>query len=459
MSRTIAIIGAGFSGAITAINLLRTSKSLIKVILIDATRIDAKGLAYSTFDDNFVLNVPAQNMSAFTDKMDDFVDYCNTKDSALIATSFVSRRIYGEYLQHLLNTAKKTHQDALSLLKERVISLRKIDSGYQLRCDSGHQIDAHTVVLALGHFAPKPLRELLPGKVDMNAQIIDNPWDIHAIDSCPRDKDVLIVGAGHTAIDTLFRLESGGACRRVYLLSRHGLHPHGHRPIGEFRKDPNVQSKVESVILQVVEQTPSIRKVMRAIRYLIAHLDVDWRDVMNALRPLTPQIWQKLPPPERARFLRHVVPYWDVARHRLSPLAIKRLMSGIAEGRTLINAGSIQKIQAQIDGSIKVSTRRRLTGAIESFKVGVVINCTGPTYDINRTENELVTCLASNEILRQDEVKIGFQVDHDYAVNPDYPHLYYVGPMLKATHWEAIAVPELRNHTAKLARTILCDFG
>ena len=89
----------------------------------------------------------------------------------------------------------------------------------------------------------------------------------------------------------------------------------------------------------------------------------------------------------------------------------------------------------------------------------MVINCTGPTYDIHRTGSELVTYLADQKFLRQDEVKIGFQIGSDYTVNSDYPNLYYVGPMLKATYWEAIAVPELRAHSAKLAASILGDQG
>jgi len=457
MIKKIAIVGAGFSGAVTAMNLLRTTKTSIKVILIDEGVPDAKGLAYSSFDDNFVLNVPAQNMSAFPDKSDDFAEYCKAEDSALVSTSFVSRRIYGQYLKQHLTSALQAYPDDLILQKERVVALRKTDDGYQLDCASGLVLDAHTIVLAFGHFAPKPLDMLLPGKVDPNALVLNNPWDIHAIDNVPRDKDVLIVGTGHTAIDTLFRLESGTADRRVMMFSRHGLHPHGHRPIGEFQKDIVLQKTIQNSILSVLERTHSIHKIMRAVRQLIGDLDVNWRDVINALRPITPQIWQSLSVKEKARFLRHLVPYWDVVRHRLSPLAIKRLSSSVADGRTKIGAYSIERIESQNNGMVSVTARSRYADNFESFSVGAVINCTGPTYDITRTENKLVSFLANKGILSQDEQKIGFHVGLDYSVNSDYPNLYYLGPMLKAKYWEAIAVPELRGHSAQLAKKILGD--
>jgi uncharacterized NAD(P)/FAD-binding protein YdhS len=239
------------------------------------------------------------------------------------------------------------------------------------------------------------------------------------------------------------------------MLSRHGLHPHGHRPIGEFHKNPVLQKLVQDKVLDTLSRTPSLPKVMKVVRQLIIDLEVNWRDVINALRPITPDIWQRLPASEKSRFLRHVVPYWDVLRHRLSPQAIRRLNTSFDEGRCTMGAYAIQKIVAQDNGDLQVTARCRHTSRLDSFKVGAVINCSGPTYDITQTGNELVSFLSKQGILTQDDMKIGFHVATDYTVNPDYPHIYYVGPMLKATYWEAIAVPELRVHTAKLAQAIL----
>lgn len=36
------------------------------------------------------------------------------------------------------------------------------------------------------------------------------------------------------------------------------------------------------------------------------------------------------------------------------------------------------------------------------------------------------------------------------SVDPD--HLFYLGPMLRADHWEPTAVPELRAHAERLSR-------
>jgi uncharacterized NAD(P)/FAD-binding protein YdhS len=43
----------------------------------------------------------------------------------------------------------------------------------------------------------------------------------------------------------------------------------------------------------------------------------------------------------------------------------------------------------------------------------------------------------------------GACVSADGAVSGD---LFYLGPMLRADHWEATAAPELRSHAERLAR-------
>ena len=61
--------------------------------------------------------------------------------------------------------------------------------------------------------------------------------------------------------------------------------------------------------------------------------------------------------------------------------------------------------------------------------------------------------------LRPVPLHIGIDVDEHYNVIGGDGHrvagLHYVGPMLRARYWEAIAVPELRRHTQDLARHLL----
>jgi uncharacterized NAD(P)/FAD-binding protein YdhS len=64
--------------------------------------------------------------------------------------------------------------------------------------------------------------------------------------------------------------------------------------------------------------------------------------------------------------------------------------------------------------------------------------------------------------LKPDPLGLGLAVDDCYAVlNGDgtpQPWLRYIGPMLKARDWEAVAVPELRVHAQRLAAELLGSF-
>lgn len=55
----VAIIGAGFSGTMAAVHLLKQTDSQITVGLVERTSEFAKGLAYRTRDMTHRLNVPA----------------------------------------------------------------------------------------------------------------------------------------------------------------------------------------------------------------------------------------------------------------------------------------------------------------------------------------------------------------------------------------------------------------
>ena len=69
------------------------------------------------------------------------------------------------------------------------------------------------------------------------------------------------------------------------------------------------------------------------------------------------------------------------------------------------------------------------------------------------------TAACGERIASGDALQLGLEVDADYRVvgrtGQATPGLYYVGPMLRARLWEAIAIPELRTHTRQLADKIL----
>ena len=454
-AKVITIVGAGYCGALTAVNILRHNPGTrVRIVLVNQSMRMGRGLAYGTWDDNFLLNVPAGNMSALPDDPDHFVRFCQNIDPAFNSATFVSRRLYGDYLESILRQeAEHGSETPLERIHGEVIAVRqRPGETYQVDLADGRSIQSGQVILALGHFAPgipKPVSE-----VHHSSAYINNPWDAAATERIHGNTPVALLGTGLTAIDVLFRLTSNNDTRKIILISRRGLCPQPHR----FNPKPPVSAGFPPFLENL---PPTVRAYLRALRREIrknTDRGGDWRDIINALRSHAPEIWRRLPTQERRKFLSHAVAYWDIHRHRLAPAAHLRLTGMLESGQAEAIAGYIQGYEMN-GRNISIHIRKRHTECIRKLDVGQVVNCTGPNCDISRITAPLIVQLRDEGYLQQDPLKLGFEVNDRYQVinRRGYPakNLFYVGPMLKARYWEAIAVPELRIHVRILAEILV----
>lgn len=453
-TRTIAIVGGGFSGAVTAVQLMRLARSPLQVLLINESGRMARGLAYGTHSNAHVLNVPAGNMSALADDPDDFLRYCRWSDPQVQPQSFVPRRLYGAYLEALLSTAELAGEGdiGLSRVTGRVSAIERLADGLSLRLQDGRALVADEVVLAFGHFSP---RDPLPAQAlgEAAARYIGDPWRPGALDAIGADDDVLLIGAGLTAVDVALALARHAHRGRLLGISRRGLMPQSHRPAGA------VPGVIDGLALATA-MGGTLRRQVRVLRAeLRQHIarDEDWRDVIGALRAHTPALWQRLSEGDRSRFLRHVQPHWDVARHRCAPQAHDRFEALRSTGQLQLMAARVGAVSA-VPGGLEVSLRPRGGGPAQRRVVQAIVNCTGPTSDLRRSGSPLIAQLLAAGQLCPDALGLGAQVDPDYrvldAAGQPVNHLRYIGPLLKAGAWEATAVPELRQHALRLARLL-----
>jgi len=130
----------------------------------------------------------------------------------------------------------------------------------------------------------------------------------------------------------------------------------------------------------------------------------------------------------------------------------------LERGQIEIIAGRIDTFSVN-DSVLEVVICQRGQNSLRTVAVKKLINCTGPNYDINRTNNPLVKQLVSSGQIVADKNRIGLEVSNHYTTinssGEESERLFYIGPMLRAQHWEAIAVPELRVHAQKLAGILL----
>jgi uncharacterized NAD(P)/FAD-binding protein YdhS len=198
------------------------------------------------------------------------------------------------------------------------------------------------------------------------------------------------------------------------------------------------------------------REVKRA-----AEAGTPWRSVIDALRPYTQLLWQELSLADRQRFLRHLRPWWDAHRHRIAPVVASQIEAMRMAGRLVLHVGKLVSLEASGPwscGSL-VTYRPRRSDRLLAMEVQRVINCTGIGVDLEGSNDPLVRQLLKDGLVRPDRARLGLDATTSSMMldrqGEVVPNLFGVGPIVRGSFWEIIAVPDIRTQAAAVAKTIL----
>jgi uncharacterized NAD(P)/FAD-binding protein YdhS len=446
----IAVIGAGFSGTITAIQLRRRLGAEQEILLVERSGDFGRGLAYADSEAAYLLNVRTGNMSAFPDDPGHFERWLEGADVGedvlrTDAGQFATRRLYGRYLQATLLAEQGKCGRRVRLVRDEVVHLaRAPEGGWRLDCASGRRITARGVVLACGN---------LPMNRPCDGIVHHNPWPAAALEGLKPNQPVLIVGTGLTMVDIVLALKSRGFPGPVTALSRRGLLPQNHVLIPHPWPTPSFTSV----------QHASATKLFHAVRAQIRAAEeqgIGWRAVIDSLRPVTAELWCGLPLAEQSRFLRHARAYWDVVRHRMAAPAAARLQDLRESGYLNVIRGRLQNIDCWSNGA-EVHILNKATRKAETLDVQRIIYATG--LQGQRLDTGLVAGLLESGLAKLDAHGFGLGVDHSLAVldHAGRPHanLWALGPLVRGVFWECIAVPDIRVQASALAAEIAAILG
>ena len=178
---------------------------------------------------------------------------------------------------------------------------------------------------------------------------------------------------------------------------------------------------------------------------------------VDELRPYTQGLWRAMSRTDRARFLRHLRPWWDVHRHRISPLVAGKLERMEAENRLAIEAGRLVSVEPCAEG-LTIRYRPRGSAEVRELVAAKLVNATGPQGDLDRAREPLLRALRDRGRLRADPLGIGLDVDQDSrAIDRDgkaSDELLVIGPMTRGAFWEIVAVPDIRRQAWSIARRL-----
>lgn len=451
---TIAVLGAGFSGSLVALHLLAAGEAAPRVLLVERARGFGKGVAYSTRHGAHLLNVRAGNMSAFPDRPAHFLDWLRSRNEPDDPAGFVARATYGQYLQDMLAQAA-TGSDAvgrLVLVADDAVALTPAADGrFHLTTGVGRGYDVDGAVIAVGNFPPDLPPGVDPGLLK-SFRFQTDPWAPAALQRIGETDSVLLLGTSLTMVDVALSLADQGHRGPILALSRRGLLPRRHGALGPGVGGVQVPPSVGPSLAL------SLKSVRAAVRAATAE-GRSWHAVIDSLRGGTGAYWHGLPVAVRARFLRHLRPWWDVHRHRLAPPVDDRLREMMASGRLRVVAGRVERLAAEGTQALSLRLRPRGADAAESVTVQHAINCVGPGGDIAGTRDPLLRGLLDSGLARTDPLRLGLETDGDARIlsreGRAVPGLYAMGPIMKGTLWEITAVPDIRVQAQRLAATIL----
>lgn len=451
---TVAIIGGGFTGAAVAFHLARSSVSdSLRIIVAEPRERLGGGVAYSTSEPSFRINVPADKMSLIAGDSGHFrrwLDASGELDADPQAWAsggrvFPCRAVFGRYvagqMRPLVDAGKVEHR------RSRAVSIARKGQGYSVSFETGPPLDPDFVVLAVTHpppGVPAPLRALAeqPGFVaDIYAD--------RAFDGIAPEDRVLIVGNGLSAADAVAALDARGHGGPIVGLSRRGLRSRGHaeKPaswISDFTAAP---AETALGLLRAIR-----RELVRSGR-----AGAGWHAVFDALREQAPAIWTGLPPTERARLVRHLRVFWDVHRFRVAPQVEEVLDRRSADGSFRLVAGSLQSAEHTASG-VLVRYRRKGTSTTEAATFDAIIVTTGPDHRAVIAGNEVVRSAAQLGLIMPDRSGLGLAtsatgraIDTHGAVVSD---LFVAGPLARGTFGELMGLPEVARYAEFIAAEI-----
>jgi uncharacterized NAD(P)/FAD-binding protein YdhS len=448
---SITVVGAGFSGTLLSLHLLRHCPSGTHIRLIERNRQFGPGQAYSTENPNHLLNVPAGRMSAFPDRAAHFLDWLQARPMHELngvmphGGSFVPRRLFGRYIRQQLHDALRRRSSVhLELLHGSVTSIAQEPRNLRLHMAGGHDMATDIAVLALGNFTPEPIPVADSAFYDP-ALYCPDPWSPRAFAGLDPAAPVLLIGAGLTMVDAVISLLDQGHVGPIHAVSRRGLLPRCHTSAVAAPREP-------------MAYPSGVRALTRFLRTQAEHALAaggTWQSVIDGLRPVTQEIWSTLSAEDRGRFLRHLRTWWDVHRHRIAAPVAARIEAARASGQLRVHAGRLRGYE-NTGGMMTVRFRPRGGDAIATLHVARVVNCSGPGADYLRVADPLVRSLLTDGVGRPDPSRLGLDVSENCALRSgsgaESRRLFAVGPITKGAFWEMTAVPDIRLQCEQLAQ-------
>lgn len=506
----VVIIGGGFAGVCTAVQLLRATQHALAICIVEPRAALGQGQAYSTTDPDHRLNAPSFVHSIHADDAWHIDRWCAANrildedpqarwsDGAV----YLRRSSYARYLadslhQQLAQTQARGIAASLEHLQAQAVALSptqarsaadgidlQADQGWHVTLNNGATLIADLVVIATGN-PPQQAPAMLQPWADAPG-VISNAFDPQKLATIAPSTQLVVLGAGLTTQDLLVSLLRRGHHGPITVLSRHGLQP---RPLGPLPLAlrqafaagvalpggvllDRLNSPPPAFITHTCEP-PNLRRWLRALRLRSAELTAagdSWYTAFDELRDSVWQLWPSLPLQQQRRMLRLLRTWYDVHRYRTVPHTEAAIRQAQAQGLVRMLAGRVLAIEPGTQASTGVAGAPKPwtihwqhAGQAGQMHADVIVSCTGLDFAANVRHNPLLAQACAAGCLQPDALQLGLNVDArgcaiDAQGRPQ-PSLRIVGPPTLGSYGDPIGAMFIAAHIFRAAPDMLAACG
>jgi uncharacterized NAD(P)/FAD-binding protein YdhS len=448
----ITIIGGGFSGTLLSLQLIQKSNIPLKISIIEKSSAYAKGVAYGTKNPKHLLNVPVEKMGALNDDPLHFYTWIKENPDRwrnldlefqhleINIGDFVPRIIYGAYLTdlwHKILSEAKVKNCEIAVYQDEAVNVEVLgDKKFKIQTSSSISLISDYVVLATGVPGNKEF------KIDVKSEnYIHNIWS-EKISEIKPNSTIALIGTGLTTIDAIINCKHA-INPKFIAISKHGKWPQIH-----IKNLPSYPNFLDENLLP--KKALDLFRIVRSEVKSAQKQGINWRSVLDSLRPITVAIWEILSLEEKKKLLKLISGFWNTHRHRRPEIDLREV-----ENAELL-AGSIVSIETNNPNGVKIKYQLRGQSSIKQVIVDYVINCAGPELNVLKNNSLLFKNLISNHLILSDPLHLGLQADiKGRVLGNGNGKIFAIGLLLTGCRFETVAVPELRNQCSVVADEIL----
>ncbi|WP_277983294.1 FAD/NAD(P)-binding protein [Sphingomonas faeni] len=469
MPKTLTIIGMGAVGvaafAETVARLRYDPGNRLTIKLVERDTALGRGLAFGTDQKGHLLNTESRLMGLYDQEPDHFRTWLDERRAAAgepiapDAVNYVQRREYRMYMQDVLATAF-ADADAADIAVEihhgEATAIDEREGGFVVRMADGTDFPSDFTLMAIGTPQAERFRNL-----DGAAGYFDSPYPSdRLIKEIERDQDVVILGSGLSAIDTVMSLLDVDHHGRINLISKDGMLPHVEIPRPETGYDCR-HLTLANVHRLIRKRGPkfSVVDLVRLFRREAEEAvgrPIDWaaedrfagdakvaleRDIVAAeagnepfQRILTSgrheatMIWNLLSEKDQLRFSKWLAPHFATARYAMPMVNARRIAAAMQRGLLTVR-GNVGRTERNAEGEGFVV--RFEDGP--TFAASVVINATGTATRLEEMKEPLIHDLIQKGWLQSHPMggaRAHRATCRTMSAKGDGPCLYGVGQIL-----------------------------